>query len=160
MVLRISEAKDAGGGDGKRVDRYDFYEHCKVLLATPPDVLRVNEKYVREYYIMNVLAVIITSNHRDALYLQHNDRRHRVVDSASKKAEFGDDYWEECWDYYNYDDGLAHVAAHLHTVDLRGFKPKAAPPKNDAFENMANRGNAPEEIDLTTQSTQSAILRR
>ena len=84
VVIRVSEARDLARR-GKRVDRYDFYEHCKTLLATPPDVLRVNEKYVREYYIVNVIAVAITSNHRNALYLPHDDRRHRVVDSTCKK---------------------------------------------------------------------------
>jgi hypothetical protein len=148
VVLRVSEAKDAGDVGGKRFDRYDFYEHCKILLAAPPDVLRVNEKYIREYYIANVVGVVITSNHRNALYLPEDDRRHRIADSASKKADFGEDYWPEHWAFYA-DGGLAHVAAYLHTVDLSKFDPRAAPARGEAFAEMVGHGYAPEETDLT-----------
>ena len=36
VILRISELRDLGDGN-----RFDFYEHMKVLTAAPPDVLRV-----------------------------------------------------------------------------------------------------------------------
>ena len=32
--------------------------------AAPPDVLRVDEKYLREYCIFNCLGMLITTNHR------------------------------------------------------------------------------------------------
>jgi hypothetical protein len=149
VVLRISEARDAGDGSGKLFDRYAFYEHCKILLASPPNVLRVNEKYIREYYVANVVTPVATSNHRNALYLPPDDRRHRVCDSGSKKADFTDDFWPKMWSFYNNENGCAHVVAHLRTVDLTNFDAKAAPFKGDAFVEMASRGYAPEETDLS-----------
>lgn len=41
VILRISEARDLG-----EFDRFGFYDHTKTLIAAPPDVLRVNPKYV------------------------------------------------------------------------------------------------------------------
>jgi hypothetical protein len=44
VILRISEGRDLG-----EFDRFKFYDHMKVITAAPPDVLRVNEKYVKEF---------------------------------------------------------------------------------------------------------------
>jgi hypothetical protein len=49
VVLRVSEAKDMG-----EFDRFKFYAHMKVYLAAPPDVLRVDEKNLREHNVLNV----------------------------------------------------------------------------------------------------------
>ena len=46
VVLRISEVRDLG-----EVNRYAFYEHMKTILATPPDVMRVNAKYIPQHYV-------------------------------------------------------------------------------------------------------------
>jgi hypothetical protein len=43
VILRVSEARDLGD-----VDRFAFYDHMKVYTAAPPDVLRVDEKHLRE----------------------------------------------------------------------------------------------------------------
>ena len=65
VVLRISEAKDMG-----EFDRFTFYDHMKTLLAAPPDVLRVDEKNLREHDVFNVTGPIMTTNHRtDGVYL-------------------------------------------------------------------------------------------
>ena len=48
VVLRVSEARDAG-----ELDRYALHDRLKVYTAAPPDVLRVDEKHLREYYIPN-----------------------------------------------------------------------------------------------------------
>ena len=59
VILRISEAHDLG-----EIDRFAFYDHMKIYTAAPPDVLRVNEKHLREYYVPNCLGLIITTNHK------------------------------------------------------------------------------------------------
>jgi hypothetical protein len=61
-ILRVSEARDLGD-----VDHFAFYEHMKAYTAAPPDVLRCDEKNVREYSVFNVCGVVITTN---------QDRRH------------------------------------------------------------------------------------
>jgi uncharacterized protein DUF5906 len=56
VLLRVSEARDMGD-----VTRHARYEHTKTLLVTPPDVLRCNEKHLREHAVFNVIGVIVTT---------------------------------------------------------------------------------------------------
>ena len=61
VILRVSEARDLGA-----VNRYDFYEHMKTYTAAPPDTLRCDEKFLREYTIFNLCGVVMTTNHQSA----------------------------------------------------------------------------------------------
>ena len=63
VILRVNEARDLG-----EVNRFDFYDHTKIYTAAPPDVLRVDEKNLREYYVFNVSRL---DHHH-----QPQDRRH------------------------------------------------------------------------------------
>ena len=80
VILRISEARDLG-----EADRFAYYEHMKTLTAVPPDVLRVDEKHLREHSVLNVCGVIQTTNNKDALHLPVDDRRHFVAWSPRAK---------------------------------------------------------------------------
>jgi Family of unknown function (DUF5906) len=72
VILRLGEGRDLGD-----VNRFAFYEHMKIYLAAPPDVLRCD---MREYSVLNVCGVIITTNHKtDGIYLPADDRRHYVA---------------------------------------------------------------------------------
>jgi hypothetical protein len=66
VFVLLSEARDMG--EQVRIDRYALYDHMKSLLATPPNMLRINEKYIREYYISNCFGMGVTTNYRDAFY--------------------------------------------------------------------------------------------
>lgn len=143
VILRISEAHDLGD-----VDRYQFYEHLKVYAAAPPDVLRVDEKNLREYNVLNCCGVIITTNHKtDGIYLPADDRRHYVAWSSLTKDDFDDAYWNSLWSWYD-SHGDRHVAAYLADLDLTRFNPKAPPPKTEAFWDIVNASRAPEDAEL------------
>ena len=89
VILRVSEARDLGD-----VNRFQFYDHMKAYTAAPPDVLRVDEKNLREHSVLNCRGVIITTNHKaDGIYLPADDRRHFVAWSDLTKEDFDDDYW-------------------------------------------------------------------
>ena len=64
VILRVSEARDLGD-----VDRFQFYDHMKTYTAAPPDVLRVDEKNLREHSVLNCCGVIITTNHKTGRHL-------------------------------------------------------------------------------------------
>ena len=65
VILRVSEARDLGD-----INRYSFYDSTKTYIASPPDVMRINENNLKEHYIVNACAVIMTSNYKtDGLYL-------------------------------------------------------------------------------------------
>jgi hypothetical protein len=143
VILRISEARDLGN-----VDRYSFYDHMKSYTAAPPDVLRVDEKNLREYNILNCCGVIITSNHKsDGIYLPADDRRHFVAWSDLTKGDFGPDYWIRIWSWYS-GGGDRHVATYLTDLDISGFDPKAPPPKTPAFWDIVDASRAPEDAEL------------
>ena len=144
VILRISEAHDLGD-----VDRFSFYDHLKSYTAAPPDVLRVDEKNLREYAVWNVTGVVVTSNHRtDGLYLPADDRRHYVAWSDRTKDDFTAAYWTGLWRWYAR-EGTQHVAAYLHAYDLSDFDAKAPPPKTDAFWAIVDANRAPEDAELS-----------
>ncbi|MBK7252048.1 MAG: primase C-terminal domain-containing protein [Gammaproteobacteria bacterium] len=142
VILRVSEARDLG-----EVDRYSFYDHMKVYTAAPPDVLRCDEKHLREHAVMNVMGVVITTNHVDGIYLPPDDRRHFVAWSNLTREDFRPDYWRELYAWYA-DGGLDHVAAYLAALDLSAFDPKAPPRKTAAFWNAVDTNRAPEDAEL------------
>ena len=142
VILRISEARDLGD-----VNRFGFYDHLKTYEASPPDVHRVDQKHLREYSVPNVCGVIITTNHRDGLYLPADDRRHYVAWSERTKEDFTSDYWTRFY-LWCAGGGTGHVAAYLTSYDLSRFDPKAPPPKTSAFWAVVDANRAPEDADL------------
>ena len=84
VILRVNEARDLG-----EFSRFGFYDHTKIYTAAPPDVLRVDEKNLREHYVFNCLGFLITTNHKtDGIYLPADDRRHYVAWSNLTKDDF------------------------------------------------------------------------
>jgi hypothetical protein len=146
VILRVNEARDLG--DVERVNRFSFYDHCKSYICTPPDVVRVDEKHLREQYVFNVLGFIITTNHKtDGIFLPPDDRRHYVAWSNHEKEEFSPEYWQKIWGFYE-EGGYGHVAAYLNDLDISGLDPKAPPPKTEAFWDIVNASLSPEDGEL------------
>ncbi len=143
VILRVSEARDLGDHD-----RFSLYDHLKTYTAAPPDILRVDEKNIREYAVFNVCGVIVTTNYRtDGLYLPADDRRHYVAWSDASKDDFSETYWNDLWRWYDR-EGTRHVAAYLAAYDLTAFNPKAPPPKTAAFWDVVDSNRAPEDAEL------------
>jgi hypothetical protein len=142
VILRISEARDLGD-----VDRYGFYEHMKTLTAAPPDVLRVDEKHLREHAVVNVCGVIVTTNNKDSMHLPADDRRHFVAWSARSKDDFKPEYWNALYRWFA-KGGTESVSHYLATLDLSNFDPKAPPPKTQAFWEMVDSSRAPEDAEM------------
>jgi hypothetical protein len=144
IILLVSEARDLGDGN-----RYALHEGTKTLIAAPPDMLSVNEKFLPSFYIQNCVAVIFTTNNRtNGLYLPPDDRRHYVAWSDAQAGDFAQDYWTRLYGWFA-DGGNGHVAAYLAAIDLSDFYPKAPPAKTPAFWSMVDASRSPEEGDLT-----------
>lgn len=144
VILRINEARDLG-----EIDRYGFYDHLKAYAAAPPDVLRCDEKNIREYYIPNVCGLVITTNYKsNGIYLPSDDRRHYVAWSDCKRDDFPENYWKSLYDWFDH-GGNSHVAAYLHSKDISSFDPKSPPPKTDAFWAIVDANQAPEDAELS-----------
>src|ERR1019366_8873402 len=107
VIMRISEVKDQGD-----VNRYEFHNFMKSLTASPPDVMRVNEKHLKEYPIANVTSIIYTTNYRtDSLYIPPGDRRHYVDWSDRDASEFPEGFWPSMY-HWLAEEGNRHGAAY------------------------------------------------
>jgi hypothetical protein len=143
VILRISEARDLGD-----INRYAFYEHLKTYTAAPPDMMRTDEKHLREYQVLNVVGVVLTTNYKTGgIYLPADDRRHYVAYSALTKEDFDPAYFPKLWKWYR-SGGNEHVAACLRTLDLSDYDPKAPPPKTAAWWDIVDASRAPEDAEL------------
>jgi hypothetical protein len=143
-LLRISEARDLGD-----VNRFAFYDHSKTVIATPPDVTRVNAKYVPQHYVLNVCGVIITTNYKtNGLFLPPEDRRHYVAWSELRMTDFSKEFWNGFWNWYQHEDGFSHVAAYLDARDISCYDAKRPPNKTAAFWAIVDANAAPEEGEL------------
>jgi len=143
VVLRVNEARDLGDSN-----RFEFYDHMKAYTAAPPDVLRVDEKNLREHSVLNCCGVVITTNYKlDGIFLPADDRRHFVAWSRLGKEDFADDYWNRLWGWFA-NGGYEHVAAYLAELDISSFDSKAPPPKTPAFWDVVDANRAPEDGEL------------
>jgi Family of unknown function (DUF5906) len=152
VVLRISEVTDM-----PEYDRYKFYSHMKTILAAPPDAHRVDEKNLREHYVVNVCGGIMLTNEKTGVYLPADDRRHLVARSEVKPTDFADGYWKELWGWYE-NGGYGHVAAYLGELDISTFDPKAPPPKTAAFWTIVDANRPSEDADLADAIDELARL--
>jgi Family of unknown function (DUF5906) len=152
VLLRVSEARDLGD-----VNKFQLYEKMKTMGAAPPDVIRVNEKHLKEHHVVNVVGIIITSNHKtDGIYLPADDRRHYVAWSDVVHSDFdsspgaGDasKYFDSMYRWYEKEGGYEDIAAFLATADISGFNPKAPPLKTPAFWAIVQSNRPAEESEI------------
>jgi hypothetical protein len=142
VILRVSETRDLG-----EMNRFALYEHMKALLAAPPDVIRCDEKNLREHSVFNVMGVVMTTNRKDSLYLPPDDRRHYVAWTEITKDDFEEGYWNQLWQWYER-GGFSHIAAYLTTLDISAFDPKAPPPKTNAFWEITELNRSSEDSEF------------
>jgi Family of unknown function (DUF5906) len=146
IILRVSEARDLGD-----VTRFQFYDHMKVLCASPPETLRCDEKNKPEHNVLNVCAPIITTNYKlDGVYLPPDDRRSYVAWADVTKENFSKQFWDNLWRWYDQNDGEGYrnVAAYLASYSLERFNAKAPPPLTEAFFAIVNASRSPEDAEL------------
>ena len=143
VILRINEARDLG-----EVDRFSFYDHLKPFTAAPPDVLRVDEKNLREHAVFNVCGVIITTNYKtNGIYISPDDRRHYVAWSELSKEDFVEGYFRGLYDWFAA-GGLGHIAAWLTAYDLSSFDAKRPPKHTEAWHDIVASSQSPEDAEL------------
>lgn len=142
VILVISEARDLGD-----LARPAFYEHTKLIMASPPDATMIDEKNTKPYYIPNLVGVVITSNHKaGGIFLPSDDRRHYVAWSTCTTDDFEDGYFNSLWQYFEL--GRDDIAAYLMALDVSEFDPKRPPPKTRAFWEIVNASRPAESSDM------------
>ncbi len=108
-------------------------------LITQKDI-RINVKFLPEYYLPDTINYFLSSNRPDALFMEDNDRRFMVLEVAGAPLERGfyDQYdkWLGLRRGQYTGPGREHLFDHLLKVDLKGFNPMAAAPGSKAKEEM------------------------
>ena len=119
----------------------------KYYLASLPETLRVDEKHLREHYILNVCGVAMTTNHK----VDASICRRTIAAIMSAGAT-------RCWR-----TSRAVTEKAVRVVRARGlrpcrglpglarssgFDPKAPPPKTPAFWAIVDANRAPEDAEL------------
>lgn len=107
----------------------DLYERTKPLLAAPPLMLALNQKFQKVRYVANVVRLVLFTNHRTVLFIAEDDRRLTVLESLLRRnwhvAEGKPNYFR---DYYAWlkAGGAAQVRRWLLTRDIRAFDAQGA----------------------------------
>ncbi len=93
--------------------------------------ITINEKGVKQYPVPDCINFLYTANSPDAVYLEDGDRRYFIhqVTSAPRPTPW---YTQEYDPWYKSAKGASDLFAHLLSVDLTGFDPKAPAPATQA----------------------------
>lgn len=99
----------------------NFYNVLKPLLAAPPEMLPMTEKYMNTIYIRNLCHVILTTNDPLSMYIPEEDRRLFVLtsqlDDPKKSGQFPKKYFDELYDFL-YNGGKEAVVWWLQNRDI------------------------------------------
>lgn len=122
----------------------NVYNILKPMIAAPPNTLPIDEKYQNLKYVINVLRVVITTNHPLDLYIPEDDRRMFIMHSRMPAGWQPPEYFAQLAEF-SAGEGAAHVQAFLLSRDVRAFNPKAPPPKTQGWQDIASTWVAPED---------------
>jgi hypothetical protein len=133
--------------DSGEFDRFQVYERMKIYSVTPPFGLKVNDKYLRHFTVLNCVSPIVTANKKQSFYLPADDRRNYVAWSTLTAEKFTKEFWDDFWVWYR-NGGYGHVAAFLTALDISKFNPFKPPPKTAAFWEIVTNNMVPEDAEL------------
>lgn len=114
-------------------ERKELMNRLKPLLAAPPALLRINQKNKPETEVPNLVSVLFTTNHRDALMISNTDRRFFVLWSEAEPRPTS--FYEA---YYAWLGGPGNglVVKWLMQRDLKGFNAQGRAPATAAKQEM------------------------
>ena len=112
----------------------------KPLIAAPPHALQVNTKGRPEFFVPNLLNVVIFTNEPDALAVSGTDRRYFICwnDGPPQTKAF----YDRIWSWYER-GGMELVGAWLMQRDVRAFDAQGRAPVTEALTEMGRASRAP-----------------
>lgn len=129
-----------------------MYNILKPMIATPPDTLPLNNKYMMLRYVVNVMRIFITTNDWMAMYIPPEDRRLFIMHSTQPQLWKDQKYFIELFAWFA-GGGDAEVARWLMRRDISKFNPKAQSAKTAGWEAITNTWSEPEDaIDSALQA--------
>ena len=121
-----------------------MYNILKPMIATPPDTLPLNNKYMALRYVVNVMRIFITTNSWMAMYIPPEDRRMFIMHSPVEQGWQSPQYFTDLFAWFAA-GGEAAVARWLMARDISGFNPKARSAKTAGWEAISNTWGTPED---------------
>jgi hypothetical protein len=112
----------------------------KPLVAAPPEALSVNLKGMQEFFVPNLLSMVIFTNEPDALAVQNGDRRYHITwnDGEPQPKAF----YDEIWDWLRA-GGAEKAIRWLLQRDLSRFDAKGRAPETEAKVEMRKETRPP-----------------
>lgn len=109
------------------IDKGRVSNYLKPMLASPPEMIEIREKYMSSYELPNLSAWWFMSNEEAAMRIGRGDRRYFCV---RVDAPALGEYSGRLWRWYQEEGGWLAVARYLMAFDwvACGFDPKATPP--------------------------------
>ncbi|MEC7819154.1 MAG: bifunctional DNA primase/polymerase [Pseudomonadota bacterium] len=129
-VLVVLEELNLGSG-------ITAYNRLKSMITE--NTVVINEKYVKQREAPNLANFVFLSNLDAPLFIEQDDRRFFVIDTPAQKRE--PEYWTEFHSWWR--SNLGVVKAHLASLDLSEFQPKATPPMTVAKEKLKRNSSTP-----------------
>jgi hypothetical protein len=108
-------------------EKKPLMNRLKALVTSPPTKLRINGKFVPQYYIPNLASFVFFSNYHDALKLDADDRRFFVYWSPVEKRE--PRYYQDLYAWLRAHSGrVFHYLLHrdVSAFDAVGHAPMTA----------------------------------
>jgi len=135
-------------------DRKDIANKLKPLITQ--EIIRVNEKNVKPYFVENQANFMFFSNHENAAHIETSDRRYFVIICKSKPKS--DAYYDALYDYIRSAD-IAGFAWFLKNRDISAFNPAARPPETEDKSTVqrACRGSVESWLDDAYESRASGL---
>lgn len=99
------------------------------------ELIEINIKYRPSYYLRDCINYYFTSQHPDAMFLEHSDRRFMVHEAPMVKMS--DEFYTMVDKWNNSAEGPAALFHYLlNEVDCANFGPKSAAPNSKAKQEM------------------------
>lgn len=117
-----------------RSNRTGFMDQMKPLMAAPPNTLTINIKNMPHYEVPNLVAVVLMTNHYNAVATSETDRRYCVI--FNEEAPKEKSYYDELWRWYE-NGGGEKAARWLLSRDLKGWDAKGNAPDTKAKRQMS-----------------------
>lgn len=150
-MLQVNEILLADHKDKSMVN-----EKLKLMLASPPNWLRINEKNLRPYNIPNVVQLTGCTNHRYCLAPEPGERRIaafwcRAQAPETEEAKRDTARWFSAYHEWVAKGGAERIAWFLQERDLSHFNPAARPPTTAWLDDMISYQRDPLEVWLIEQ---------
>jgi len=121
-----------------------MYNILKPMIATPPETLPLNNKYMALRYVVNVMRIFITTNDWMAMYIPSEDRRMYIMHSQQPQKWKDAQYFTNLFGWFA-TGGEEEVARWLMKRDVSSFNPKAQSTKTAGWEAITNTWGEPED---------------